>query len=124
MANVGGPRAGTRRVLMSVAHSILLYGAEVWADALSKEAHRKRLARVQRLGALRIVSAYRTVSESAVLVIAGVIPIALLARERKAIHERREEGLGKRSLGRRGDLPSGRGRHLGRRIRGAVGRRG
>uniref|UniRef100_T1HUR2 Sushi domain-containing protein n=1 Tax=Rhodnius prolixus TaxID=13249 RepID=T1HUR2_RHOPR len=42
-------------------------------------ANRKILAMVQRLSALRIASAYHTVSEPAITVIAGVIPIALLA---------------------------------------------
>ncbi|XP_054283430.1 uncharacterized protein LOC129000490 [Macrosteles quadrilineatus] len=57
-------------------------------DALNKEAYRVRLARVQRQAALRVPSAYRTVSEPAVLVIAGVIPVKLLAAERKAIYQR------------------------------------
>ncbi|XP_054259342.1 uncharacterized protein LOC128984085 [Macrosteles quadrilineatus] len=33
---------------MSAVQSVLLYGSEVWADALNKEAYRLRLARVQR----------------------------------------------------------------------------
>ena len=46
---------------------------------------------MQRLAALRVASAYRTVSEPAVLIIAGVIPIAHLARERQAMYRRRAE---------------------------------
>ncbi|XP_054288152.1 uncharacterized protein LOC129003849 [Macrosteles quadrilineatus] len=88
MANVGGPRSSRRRLLMSAVQSVLLYGSEVWADALNKEAYRSRLARVQRQAALRVASAYRTVSEPAILVIAGVIPVKLLAAERKAIYQR------------------------------------
>ncbi|XP_046671568.1 uncharacterized protein LOC124361551 [Homalodisca vitripennis] len=53
MANVGGPRSSRRRLLMSAVQSVLLYGAEVWADALNKEVYRMRLARVQRQAALR-----------------------------------------------------------------------
>ena len=41
MANVGGLKLGRRRLLMSVVHSILLYGAEVWAEALNVEFLRK-----------------------------------------------------------------------------------
>lgn len=67
----------------------MLYGSEVWADALSKEMYRKKLAQVQRRAALRVVSAYRTVSEPAVLVVAGVIPVALLAQERKRLYIRK-----------------------------------
>ncbi|XP_054259233.1 uncharacterized protein LOC128983977 [Macrosteles quadrilineatus] len=88
MANVGGPRSSRRTLLMSAVQSVLLYGSEVWADALNKEAYRLRLARVQRQAAFRVASAYRTVSEPAVLVIAGVIPVKLLAAERKAIYQR------------------------------------
>ena len=91
MANVGGPRSSRRRLLMSSVQSVLLYGAEVWEDALNKEVYRMRLARVQRQAALRVASAYRTVSEPAVLVVAGVIPVKLLAVERKAIYQRRGE---------------------------------
>jgi hypothetical protein len=76
---------------MSSVQSVLLYGAEVWAHVLSKEKYRRRLGSVQRRAALRVASAYRTVSEAAVLVIAGVIPIALQAQERQAIYRRREE---------------------------------
>ena len=35
---------------------------------------------------------YRTVSEAAVLVIVGIIPIRLLAKERKLIYDRKNEG--------------------------------
>lgn len=91
MPNVGGPRACKRRLLMSAVQSVLLYGSEVWAHALEKRVFRDRLSRVQRRGALRVASAYRTVSEPAVMVIAGVIPIYHLARERQAIYRRRPE---------------------------------
>ena len=44
MAHVNGPRSEKRRLLMTVAQSILLYGSEVWADALKKKTYRKRIA--------------------------------------------------------------------------------
>lgn len=91
MANVGGPKSSKRRLLMAAVQSTLLYGAEVWAEALNKESYKKRLCQVQRRAALRVASAYRTVSEPAALVIAGVIPIDLLARERRAIYLRKAE---------------------------------
>lgn len=91
MANVGGPTESKRRLLMSVTHSILLYGSEIWADALKKNKYRKKMAAVQRIGALRITSSYRTVSEPAVLIIAGVAPIDLQAAEKKYIHRRQAE---------------------------------
>lgn len=91
MANTSGPKSSKRRLLMSSTNSVLLYGAEIWAQSLDKEMYRKRLTQVQRRGALRVASAYRTVSDSAILVIAGCIPIHLLAKERKSIFLRKAE---------------------------------
>ncbi|XP_033229068.1 uncharacterized protein LOC117180687 [Belonocnema kinseyi] len=91
MVNVSGPRPSKRRLLMTVAQSIMLYGAEIWADALKKKTHRKLLAVVQRRGALRIACFYRTVSEPEIVVIAGTIPIDLLAQEKKKVFLRKTE---------------------------------
>ncbi|KRG07865.1 uncharacterized protein Dmoj_GI25882, partial [Drosophila mojavensis] len=74
MANVDGPTAGKRRLLMEATNAILLYGSEVWADTLEANVRRKPMLAVQRRAALRITSAYRTVSGAAVTVIAAVIP--------------------------------------------------
>ncbi|KAG8227223.1 hypothetical protein J437_LFUL003429 [Ladona fulva] len=86
MANVGGPKQCKRKLLMAVVESQLLYGAEIWASALNTAKYRKRITVVQRRGALRVACSYRTVS---VLVIAGTIPIDLLAKERKRIYDTR-----------------------------------
>ncbi|CAH2083331.1 unnamed protein product [Euphydryas editha] len=94
MPNVGGPMSSRRRALMSVSNSIMLYRVEVWGEALKVEKYRRKLASVQRRGALRIACAYRTISEAAALVIAGVIPIDLLEFERKRIWEARRDGQG------------------------------
>ena len=51
-----------RRLLMMVTYSILLYGAEIWADATRIEKYRKKIAAVQRRGALRIACAARYVT--------------------------------------------------------------
>ena len=83
MANVGGPMQSKRKLLMATVNSILLYGSEIWANALHAKGKRKALASVQRTASLRVISAYRTVSGAASLVIAGTAPIDLLAAERK-----------------------------------------
>ncbi|XP_057341662.1 uncharacterized protein LOC130678466 [Microplitis mediator] len=70
----------------------MLYGAEIWCESLKVECYRRRLASVQRRDALRIACAYRTVSEAAVMVIAGVIPIDLLGFERRRIWDARRAG--------------------------------
>ncbi|KAG8227568.1 hypothetical protein J437_LFUL000668 [Ladona fulva] len=74
---------------MAVVESQLLYGAEIWASALNTAKYRNRITVVQRRGALRVACSYQTVSEAAVLVIAGMIPIDLLAKERKRIFDTR-----------------------------------
>lgn len=58
--------------------SAAFYDAKVSADAPSKEGYRKRLIQGPKRGALLVASAYRTVSESAVIVIAEVIPVAFM----------------------------------------------
>ena len=50
------------------------------------ECYRNRVGAVQRMGALRVACAYRTVSRAATLVVAGTIPIHLQAMERRAIY--------------------------------------
>lgn len=91
MANIGGPRSSRRRLLMAAVQSVLLYGSEVWADSLNRKTYRKKLGQIQKRSALRVASAYRTVSEPAVLVVAGVMPIDLLAKERKIAYQRKME---------------------------------
>ena len=78
--------------------SILLYGSEIWGDALEIESKRKILATVQRTAALRVASAYRCVSGAAVLVIVGKIPIDLLAFEQRRSWKMKSENLAVSSL--------------------------
>ena len=96
MPNLGGPKEVKRRVISSVVHSKMLYAAPVWADSLEKQYIRRKYVQVQRRMALRIASAYRTVSDSAALVITSIPPIELLAKERKnvfnAIKELKSQG--------------------------------
>ena len=72
-------------------NSKLLYAAPIWTSALNKHAILKKLFSAQRGVVMRIVSAYRTVSTSAVLVLAGVPPIDLLADERQETFQLRKE---------------------------------
>lgn len=85
MANIGGPMPCKRKLLMETCNSILLYGCEIWAETLKVKQRAKELLAVQRRSALRITSAYRTVSQATVLVLAGMIPIDLHAQERRKI---------------------------------------
>ena len=91
MPNIDGPREAKRRLVSSVVNSKLLYAAPVWASFLNNHTIEKKLFSAQRGVVLRIVSAYRNVSTSAVLVLASVPPIDLLAEKRKKTFQLRKE---------------------------------
>ena len=91
MPNIGGPREAKRRLAASVVNSKLLYAAPIWTSALNNHAILKKLFSAQRGVVIRNVSAYQTVSTSAVLVLASVPPIDLLAKERKETFQLRKE---------------------------------
>lgn len=83
MPRMKGAPEETRRLLATVAESIALYAAPIWADmALSIAKNRKRLLSTQRTLAIRVARAYRTVSLNASLVLARMMPWDLLAEER------------------------------------------
>lgn len=67
---------------------ILLYGAPIWSEALRVKAYRQKIERVQRKAALRIASAYQTVSLRALQVVFGVIPIHIQVDERRRQYNR------------------------------------
>ena len=91
MPSIGGPREAKKRLVSSVVNSKLLYAAPIWTSALNNHAILKNLFSAQRGVVLRIVSAYRTVSTGAVLVLASVPPIDLLAEEKKETFQLRKE---------------------------------
>lgn len=82
MPNVRGPRASKRRLYGHVVQSVILYAASIWSDTLAAERQRKKVAKVQRQVAIRVTSAYRTVSEEAVLLLASMAPLDLIAQAR------------------------------------------
>lgn len=81
MSNSSAIVSSKRRLLATVAVSILRYGAAAWSSALVAKRNVERLESTHRLMALRVISAYRTVSKDAVCVLAGMMPIALVVSE-------------------------------------------
>lgn len=90
MPNIGGPREYRRRLLSSVVNSILLYGAPLWAHTLPYVTINTRLLnKTQRKVLLRVICAYRTVSETAANILSSTPPADLLAIEREADYMQR-----------------------------------
>lgn len=93
MPNVGGPSAVKRNLLATVVHAQLLYAAPIWYGALSHKCNRKKMSSPQRKMALRIASAYCTVSNAAIMVVAGIVPIHILTEERAEVERDRRNGI-------------------------------
>lgn len=91
MAKAFGTKSSKQQLLLTTTQSVLQYVADIWAKALKKESRQKRLAQVQRRVALRIVSSFGMVTDLKFLVIFGIIPAALLARECQAVYRRKSE---------------------------------
>lgn len=86
MPNLRGPKFNKRKLYSNVVHSILLYGAPLWAT--EKVLSRKNIgiiSRIQRRVATRVIAAYRTVSLVASLLLTG-LPFAILARGRSSVY--------------------------------------
>uniref|UniRef100_A0ABD2VWT9 Reverse transcriptase zinc-binding domain-containing protein n=1 Tax=Trichogramma kaykai TaxID=54128 RepID=A0ABD2VWT9_9HYME len=101
MPNTGGPRSSRREFYAHVVDSIPLYGAPIWRSATEKQAYIRQAEAVHRRACLRMISGRPHVSYDAtskylcplVYVIAGVLPLALLADERARIYQRRPEDV-------------------------------
>ncbi|XP_065078345.1 uncharacterized protein LOC135701463 [Ochlerotatus camptorhynchus] len=90
MPNNSGPSSS------SVSSSILRYGGPAWVSALETKQNQNKLSGTFRLMAMRVVSAYRTISSEAVCVIAGMIPIGItLAEDSGATGGEKPEEYGK-----------------------------
>ncbi|GBP70071.1 Retrovirus-related Pol polyprotein from type-1 retrotransposable element R1 [Eumeta japonica] len=89
MPNVGGPKQSRRLLLSSVVTSVLTYGISIWADALETQDSWRKAGPIYRMSALRVASAFRTVSEEAVCVISGTLPLRVLAKERRNLYHRK-----------------------------------
>lgn len=91
LPNLRGPSTAKRILLSTVVHSQILYAAPIWMSALECRADStipikgdvaRHIKKAQRLMAIRITRAYRTVSYEASTLIASTPPILLLGKER------------------------------------------
>ncbi|KAH1006932.1 hypothetical protein HUJ05_007617 [Dendroctonus ponderosae] len=92
MPNVGGPSGCKRRVLATVLQSVIAYATPVWCEAIGVARNRRRLASCQRKVALLCIRAYHTGSADAAVLLAGLIPITELIKERTEVYKRHAEG--------------------------------
>jgi len=97
MLNTRGPKQERRLLLTCVTKAIILYAAPFWADAFKVKSYTRGIQSTHRLCALRFCSAFRTVSDDAALIIAGIAPIDLLAAEEKAVDSATRSGQQRRS---------------------------
>lgn len=79
MPNTRGPKYLQRRLLSSVVRNVILYASPIWSGALRFSSYVRMISPTYRLAALRVCSAFRTVSDEAAFVIAGMMPIDLEA---------------------------------------------
>ena len=66
---------------MTGVHLLLLYGSPLWGAHAYNRAVMKNMERVQRRIAFGVISGYRTISLGATLLLVGIAPIWLLAKE-------------------------------------------
>ncbi|XP_011309473.1 uncharacterized protein [Fopius arisanus] len=93
MPNVGGPGQRRRALLASVSTSVLTYSIAIGGETLRTQKTRRRTTADYRLRALRVVCAYRTVTDDAIGVIPGITPIEIVAEGRRKLYGERESNL-------------------------------
>lgn len=117
MPNVGGPGQKKRQLLMSIAQSQLLYAAPIWASALVFDKNVKEILKTQRKMAIRVSSAYCSVSTNTILVVSELQPLPIKVFERTAmrvtqkadsIEGRVERGVTKQVAEQVGEIRDGR----------------
>lgn len=89
LPNIGGPKTSVRKLYVNVLHSMLLYGAPIWADRIREDRWILTLVhRTQRIMAIRVARCYRTVSYRAATTLSGTPPVELLAKMHQQVYRR------------------------------------
>ena len=81
----GMPNRSCRYLYLNAIQPILLYGAIVWGNALSTKSNRKLYTQTERVALISITGAFRTSPTNALYVLAGILPIEFVVKERLAI---------------------------------------
>ncbi|KAJ8918269.1 hypothetical protein NQ315_014139 [Exocentrus adspersus] len=80
MPNIRRAHLAKTRLLAEVVHStVCTLRSPTWAQAIAMNKYKEKLNGCERKMATRVISAYRTVLSEAALVIAGMVPIDLMA---------------------------------------------
>lgn len=89
MPTLRGPGERKRQLYSKMVQSVILYGAPIWCDALDRSRGAQRSLRcVQRVLAIRVISAYCTTSCDAASLLARIPPLHVTAMCRKRVYEK------------------------------------
>lgn len=80
MPNLRGPRLAKRRLYANVIQSIILYAVPIWVTLFrSHVRHWNSMQAVHRRMNIKLIAGYRTVSYMSACLLAGVLPVDILA---------------------------------------------
>lgn len=92
MPNLRGPGEAKRRLYVTIVHSAILYAAPVWSERFCRNnVNQKPILNIQKVLALRTISAYKTVSWDASTLLARIPPFGLLAERQRRLYYRIKE---------------------------------
>ena len=75
-----------RQIWTGVLEHILLYGSPAWASCISKKWLHQKLESVQRLAAIKIIKAFKSVSYEASIALSGLTPIVSRLQEKCLVY--------------------------------------
>ena len=87
LPRASGADEAKRKLLARVTEQIVSYGVQTWESALEYRTVREALEKTQRINAVRVSRAYRTVYTKGILVIGRLIPWEIKFRLRKEMRE-------------------------------------
>jgi hypothetical protein len=85
--NWGLSHAALRPIYTGGILPLLLYGAPVWINGTKKACYKQKIIRVQRKMNIKIAKAYRTVSNEALCLSTGVIPVDIKIEETTQLYQ-------------------------------------